>query len=154
MRNDSVLRPKNENKQRLPTWRNTENGTYKQLDYIMISNKQQHWFTKIKTNGAANPDSQHQHPMLLPKLRIRIEKEPMIHYTKHIRLDVDSIRCNPTLPMTEITERQSLQLAPKPEHTRGSDHAKSSYCNKTMEYKTWARKSAQLYTVKNPHSDR
>ena len=32
--------PKNRDKQHLATWHSYENGTYKQLDYIMISNNQ------------------------------------------------------------------------------------------------------------------
>ena len=45
-------------------WNNTENGTYKQSDYTLISNKQRNWATQTKTNGTSNINGSYQHQLI------------------------------------------------------------------------------------------
>ena len=104
--------PGNKNKQRLDTWQSTGNGTYKQLDYITISNTQKNWTAQTKIKGAANPDSQHRHQMLLPKLRIRIRTEQTRSEAKQVQFDIDNLRAIPTLRHMELTAQQTGQIPP------------------------------------------
>ena len=56
--------PHKMDKRHLNTWHNKEDGTYKQLDYMMISNKQKNWVTQVRTRGTANPSSAHRRQLL------------------------------------------------------------------------------------------
>ena len=80
------------------TWQNAEEGACKQLDYIMISNKQRNWVTQVRTKGTANPNSTNQHQvlLLLLKMRIRVKKANLTSQQRHIQFDIDTLRDNPT----------------------------------------------------------
>ena len=91
-------------KRHLYRWHNKEDGTYKQLDYMMISNKQKNWVTQVRTKGAANPNSDNQHQMLLMKIRIRIKTEQKPQQQRHIQYDIDTLRDNPTTLYEEMSQ--------------------------------------------------
>ena len=84
------------NKENLTTWQNKDEGHKKQLDYILISQKQQNWVMQIKPKGTANIDGQHQHKLLLMKIRVRLKKEnDETKGFKHINYDIETMRGDP-----------------------------------------------------------
>ena len=88
--------PMKKKKENLITWQNNEEGHKKQLDYILISHKQQNWVTQIRTKEIANSDGHYQHKLLLMKIRIRLKKEiDENDGIKHIDHDIETLRDNP-----------------------------------------------------------
>jgi len=84
---------KTKRKQLLTTWKSTDDGVQKQLDYIMIDSKHHNWATQAKTKGTSNTDSPNQHRMILLKLRIKLKKEALRqNERKHITHDIHELR--------------------------------------------------------------
>ena len=76
--------PRKANKKNLCTLHNAESGYYKQLDYLLIRNKQRNWVTQTRTKGTSNINSNYQHQLVLMEIRIRLKRETVRHTVKNI----------------------------------------------------------------------
>ena len=99
-------------KRNLATWRNNEEGLYKQLDYIIVSNKQKNCATQVRAKGAANPNSANRRQLPLLKIRIRVKIEQAPPYQNHIQFDIDTPRCNHTILKEDPGPQQIHTLIP------------------------------------------
>ena len=107
--------PRENTTRNLHTWRNSVEGTYKQLDYILISNKQRNWVTQTRTKGTANINSQCQRQLILMKLRIKLKNEnEHDNERKRIQFDIDMLRGNKTQLAQQISNEQIQQLLNTP----------------------------------------
>ena len=107
--------PRKNTTRNLHTWRNSVEGTYKQLDYILISNKQRNWVTQTRTKGTANINSQCQRQLILMKLRIKLKNEnEHDNERKRIQFDIDMLRGNKTQLAQQISNEQIQQLLNTP----------------------------------------
>ena len=103
--------PNKQHRRNLLTRRNTENGTYKQLDYMMVRNKQRNWDAKTRTKGTGNITSTNQHQLLITKIRILIKTEnDLFRGHRHIQYDIDTLRGNKHILTGEITNEPTHQM--------------------------------------------
>ena len=71
----------------ISTWRNRENGAYRQLDYMIISNKQRNWATQTRAKGIGNINGSHRRQLVLmkyafaPNTRTTKQREKEIYIT-------------------------------------------------------------------------
>ena len=135
--------PHKKDKKYLVTWRNYEDGEHKQLDYIMISNKQKNWATQSRVEGTANPDSANQHQMLLLKIRIRIKIEQKNSNARHINFDIDALRDEPKRLLIKDDQVSILDTV-TPGEARFNDQKKQMrYWNTTA----WNTISTHLHMI-------
>ena len=83
--------PKKHDKRNLITWKSPDGNTWKQIDYIAISENQKNWVSNIINHGPANDNQENQHRIIEARMQVKYKAKEE-NKNQHINFNLGGLQ--------------------------------------------------------------